>query len=148
MIWKPHVTVAAVVEREGRFLLVEEETDDGIRFNQPAGHLECGESLSDAVVRETLEESAYDFVPESFVGVYLWRNEVKDLTYLRFVFAGRVTGHHPERALDDGIIAAHWVTLDELRATPEKHRSPMILQCVEDYCAGKRYPLELVTHYA
>jgi 8-oxo-dGTP pyrophosphatase MutT (NUDIX family) len=147
MIWKPNVTVAAIIERDGKFLLVEEETDDGIRYNQPAGHLECRESLTEAVTREALEETGYDFVPQSLVGVYNWRSEAKDVTYLRFAFAGSVTAHHAQRALDDGIIAAHWLTLDEIRALQAVHRSPLILQCIEDWCAGKRYPLELITHY-
>ncbi|MBS1229220.1 MAG: Zn-finger containing pyrophosphohydrolase [Proteobacteria bacterium] len=148
MIWKPHVTVAAVLERDGKFLLVEEHTDDGIRFNQPAGHLECGESLTDAVSREVLEESAYHFVPTSLVGIYNWRNVAKDITYLRFVFAGEITGHEPARALDDGIIAARWLAPGDIRALAAQHRSPMIQRCIEDWQAGKRYPLELVTHYA
>ena len=147
MIWKPNVTVAAVIERDGRFLLVEEETVDGIRYNQPAGHLECRESLIDAVIREALEETAYNFVPQFLIGVYNWRNESKDVTYLRFAFAGSVSGHDAQRALDDGIIAAHWLTLDEIRALEKQHRSPLILRCIEDWCAGKRYPLELITHY-
>ena len=148
MIWKPHVTVAAVVERDGKFLLVEEHTDDGIGFNQPAGHLECGESLADAVIRETLEETAYHFVPTSLVGVYNWRNVAKDLTYLRFVFTGEITGNEPVRALDDGIIAARWLTASEVRGLAAQHRSPMIQRCIDDWQAGKRYPLDLVTHYA
>ncbi|MEI7429278.1 MAG: NUDIX hydrolase [Betaproteobacteria bacterium] len=147
MIWKPNVTVAAVIERGGKFLLVEEETDSGIRYNQPAGHLECGESLLDAVIREALEETAYDFVPQSLVGVYNWRNEAKDITYLRFAFAGEVGDHDVSRKLDEGIIAAHWLSLDEICALEEKHRSPLILRCIEDWRAGKRYPLDLITHY-
>lgn len=148
MIWKPHVTVAAVIERDGKFLLVEEQTDDGIRFNQPAGHLECGESLTAAVIREALEETAYDFVPTSLVGIYHWRNMDRDLTYLRFAFAGEIAGHQPLRALDDGIIAAHWLAIDDVRALETRHRSPMIMRCIDDWLAGKRYPLDLVTHYA
>jgi 8-oxo-dGTP pyrophosphatase MutT (NUDIX family) len=148
MVWKPHVTVAAVIERDGKFLLVEEETDDGIRYNQPAGHLECNESLSEAAVREALEETAYTFEPEYLVGVYNWRSEVKDATYLRFSFAGKITGHDPLRPLDDGILSARWLTLDEIRTLAPRHRSPLILRCIEDFLAGKRYPLEMVTHYA
>lgn len=148
MVWKPNVTVAAVLERDGRFLLVEEETDDGIRYNQPAGHLECRESLSEAAIRETLEESAYTFEPQYLVGVYNWRNEAKDVTYLRFAFGGRITGHDPSRLLDDGIVAARWLTLDEIRALAPRHRSPLILRCIEDFLAGKRFPLDVVTHYA
>ena len=148
MVWKPNVTVAAVLERDGKFLLVEEETDDGIRFNQPAGHLECREALTDAVIREALEETGYAFDPKFIVGVYNWRNEAKDITYLRFAFGGEIVGHDAERKLDEGIIAARWLTLDEIRALKDRHRSPLILQCIEDWQAGKRYPLELVTHYA
>ena len=148
MIWKPDVTVAAVIERDGKFLLVEEETDDGVRFNQPAGHLECGESLTDAAVRETLEETAYSFEPRCLVGIYNWRHPVRDVTFLRFAFGGEVTGHDPRRPLDTGIIGARWMTFDEIRANAGRHRSPMILRCVEDWRAGKRYPLDLITHYA
>jgi ADP-ribose pyrophosphatase YjhB (NUDIX family) len=146
-IWKPNVTVAAVVERDGRFLLVEEETDDGLRFNQPAGHLECREALVDAVAREALEETGYRFVPRYLVGIYCWRNEAKDVTYLRFAFGGDVVGHDPERTLDDGIVAARWLTPDEIRASADRHRSPLIVRCVDDWLAGRRYPLELLTHY-
>lgn len=148
MVWKPNVTVAAVLEREGRFLLVEEVCDDGLRYNQPAGHLECRESLIDAVVRETLEETAYHFAPNYLLGVYNWRHEAKDVTYLRFAFGGEIVGHDAARRLDDGIVAARWLTLDEIRASVARHRSPLILRCVEDYLAGKRYPLDILTHYA
>jgi ADP-ribose pyrophosphatase YjhB (NUDIX family) len=147
MVWKPNVTVAAVVQRDGQFLLVEEETDAGLCFNQPAGHLECGESLVDAVVREALEETAYDFKPTHLVGIYNWRHPEKDITYLRFAFGGELRGFDPGRKLDEGIVAARWLTLDEVRATRSRHRSPLILQCIEDSLAGKRYPLELITHY-
>jgi ADP-ribose pyrophosphatase YjhB (NUDIX family) len=148
MVWKPNVTVAAVVQRDGRFLLVEEETEFGLRFNQPAGHLECGESLVDAVVREALEETAYHFRPTHLVGIYNWRHPEKDITYLRFAFGGELRGHEPERKLDEGIVAARWLSLDEVRASVPRHRSPLILQCIEDMLAGKRYPLDLITHYA
>lgn len=147
MIWKPNVTVAAVVYRDGRFLLVEEETETGLAFNQPAGHLEQGEALLDAVVREALEETAYDFKPTHLIGIYNWPHPTKDLTYLRFAFAGELRGHDPARKLDDGIVGARWLTLDEVRATQERHRSPLILRCCEDYLAGRRYPLDLLVHY-
>ena len=147
MVWKPHVTVAAVAERDGKFLLVEEYTDDGIRYNQPAGHLECRESLTDAVIREALEETGYHFLPKALVGVYNWRNEARDMTYLRFAFAGDVVGHEAGRALDEGIIAAHWLTPDEIRARREQHRSPLIVRCMDDWLAGRRYPLELIAHF-
>lgn len=148
MIWKPNVTVAAVVERDGKFLLVEEETENGLAFNQPAGHLEAGEALIDAVVREAREETAYDFRPTHLVGIYNWKHPEKDVTYLRFAFAGELVGHDPERPLDAGIIGARWLSLDEVRATAGRHRSPLILRCIEDLLAGKRYPLDLLVHYA
>ena len=148
MIWKPNVTVAAIIERDGKFLLVEEETDEGIRFNQPAGHLECEEALTDAVVREALEETGYAFVPKYLVGIYNWRHPNKDITYLRFAFSGDIAGHDAQRKLDAGILGARWLSLDEIRANADQHRSPLILRCIEDWQAGKRYPLELITHYA
>lgn len=106
MIWKPNVTVAAVIERDGKFLLVEEETSQGIRFNQPAGHLEADESLLAAAAREVLEESAYHFAPQHLVGIYRWHSAESDVTYLRFAFAGAITGHEADRQLDAGILQA------------------------------------------
>ena len=147
MIWKPHVTVAAVIERDGKFLLVEEHTPQGLRFNQPAGHLEAHESLFDAAVRETLEESAYHFVPTHLTGIYRWHGAEANRTYLRFAFAGKLAGYEEHRALDTGIVCALWLSLDEIRATQSRHRSPLVLRCIEDYLAGHRYPLELITHY-
>lgn len=146
-IWKPNVTVAAVVEREGRFLVVEEETEDGLRFNQPAGHLDRGESLVAAAAREALEETAHHFKPSFLVGIYQWPRPAGDITYLRFAFGGSITGFEPDRRLDDGIVRAVWLTLDELRETRERHRSPLILQCCEDYLAGRRFSLDLIRHY-
>lgn len=146
--WKPNVTVAAIMHRDGKYLLVEEETEDGVRFNQPAGHLECGENLLDAVVREALEETAYHFKPTALLGVYNWRHETKGITYLRFAFIGELMGWEAERKLDTGIIAARWLTVEEVRACLSQHRSPLILRCIEDHAAGKRYPLELLTHYS
>lgn len=147
MIWKPNVTVAAVIEDGGRYLLVEEETTQGLRFNQPAGHLEAAESLLDAVVRETLEESAYHFLPQHLLGIYRWHSMESDTTYLRFAFTGSITGHEPGRRLDRGILRAAWLTPAEILATRSRHRSPLIMRCVEDHLAGKRYPLELLVHY-
>ncbi|MBI5430746.1 MAG: NUDIX hydrolase [Nitrosomonadales bacterium] len=147
MIWKPNVTVAAVIERDGKFLLVEEETSQGLRFNQPAGHLEAGESLLAAVARETLEESAYRFIPQHLLGIYRWHSAESDTTYLRFAFTGTIAGHEAGRQLDKGILQAVWLTADEIRATQARHRSPLILRCVEDYLAGKRYPLDILVHY-
>ena len=145
MVWKPNVTVASVVELDDKFLLVEEHTRNGTMFNQPAGHLEHGESLLEAAVRETLEESAYAVEPIHLVGIYQWR--IEDLTYLRFAFAARILSHDPSRRLDEGIVRAAWFTRDEIRASISRHRSPMVLQCVEDYLGGSRHPLSLITHY-
>jgi 8-oxo-dGTP pyrophosphatase MutT (NUDIX family) len=146
MIWKPNVTVAAVVARDGKFLLVEEETDEGLAFNQPAGHLERGESLVAAVIRETREETAYDFHPTHLVGIYHWQHPSKDLTYLRFAFAGELRGFDPDRRLDTGIIAARWLSFDEVVAVQERHRSPLVRRCIDDLRAGRRYPLESLVH--
>ena len=145
-VWKPNVTVAAIVEREGRFLLVEEKTDDGLMLNQPAGHLEAHESLVEGAARETLEETAYEFTPEYLVGVYRWRRTGRNVTYLRFAFAGRLGTHHPERALDTGIVRALWLTATEIRACRDRHRSPLVVRCVEDYQRGARAPLDLLVH--
>lgn len=147
MIWKPNVTVAAVIEQDSRFLLIEEHTAQGILFNQPAGHWEPDETLAEAAARETLEESAYEIEPASLLGIYRWHSPTADTTYLRFAFSGDIVGYHPERPLDEGIIRAVWMTPDEIRATQARHRSPLVLRCVEDHLAGKRYPLELITHY-
>jgi ADP-ribose pyrophosphatase YjhB (NUDIX family) len=150
-IWKPNVTVAALVERDGRFLLVEEETPEGIRFNQPAGHLDEGESLVAACAREALEETAWHFQPTSLVGIYMWprpkRENEGDITYLRFAFAGTLGEEEVGRSLDTGILRAVWMTPEEIEASRERHRSPLIWQCVQDYLAGRRYPLEILRHY-
>ena len=147
MIWKPNVTVAAVIEQDGKFLLVEEETDEGPMFNQPAGHWEPGETLAEGVIREAQEETAYTFTPQWLLGIYSWHHPRKDITYLRFAFTGQVSAHDPQQSLDDGIIRAVWLTPDEMRATRARHRSPLVLQCVEDYLAGRRFPLDLISHY-
>lgn len=140
-IWKPHVTVAAIVEDQGRFLMVEEQTELGKVFNQPAGHLEKGEGLASAMVRETLEETAWDVEPESLVGIYRWPHPHLDITYIRFAFAARPLRHHPERALDTGIIAAHWLDIDALQANRDRHRGPQVWQCIDDFLHGERLPL-------
>lgn len=150
IIWKPSVTVAAIIEQAGKFLLVEEETSDGVRFNQPAGHLDPDESLETAVSREVLEETAYDFTPDSLVGVYMSRyissRNNENVTYLRFTFAGTLGTLH-EQPLDDGIIRTVWMSYEELLACKDTHRSPLVLECVNDYLAGKRSPLSVIyTH--
>jgi len=145
--WKPNVTVAAVIENDGRFLLVEEETPEGLRVNQPAGHLDEGESLIAACVRETLEESAWHFTPTALVGIYLWPRPQGDITYLRFAFCGELGAHDAGRILDTGILRALWLTPAEIEAAHSRHRSPLIMQCLADYLAGRRYSLELLRHY-
>ena len=144
--FKPNTTVAAIVEQNGKFLLVEEKTDRGNRYNQPAGHLEDNETLIAAVIRETMEEAAYEFTPEALLGVYLWKHNHNDTTYLRFAFIGKVGVHYPMQELDDGILQAVWMSIDEMRDKANLMRSPQVLTCVEDYLAGKRYPLQVVTH--
>jgi 8-oxo-dGTP pyrophosphatase MutT (NUDIX family) len=145
--WKPSVTVAAVIEQEGRFLLVEEHTSEGLRLNNPAGHLEPGESPLQACIRETLEETAFAFTPTHLVGVYLSRvrRPGDDFTYLRFAFCGRLGAHDPQRALDAGIVRTLWMTAAEIRASDDRHRSPLLLRCMDDYLAGVRHPLSLIT---
>ena len=147
MVWKPDVTVAAVVERDGRFLLVEELTERGLLFNQPAGHLEADESIIAAVVRETLEETAWEFAPEHLIGVYRWRPSGSEVTYVRFAFSGRVVTHHADRALDAGIVRASWLSPEEIRAGRDRHRSPLVVRCMEDYLAGIRASLDLLVDY-
>ena len=144
MIWKPNVVVAAIIERDGRFLLVEEMADGALVLNQPAGHLDEGESLMDAVVRETLEETAWHFVPEALLGVYRWPHPTKGITFIRFAFIGQVTSHDAERPLDHAIVRALWLTPEEIRAERRRHRSPQVERCLNDYLAGQRYSLELL----
>jgi 8-oxo-dGTP pyrophosphatase MutT (NUDIX family) len=150
--WKPSVTVAAIIERtrEGvrQFLLIEEETPEGLRLNNPAGHLDPGESPQEGVVREALEETGRVFVPERLVGVYLARlrrpAQDEDVTYLRFAYAGHAGEADPARALDAGIVRTLWMTLAELCASRERHRSPLVLRSIEDWVSGRSHPLEVV----
>lgn len=150
--WKPSVTVAAAIEQDGRFLLVEEETPEGIRLNQPAGHLDPGESLQEAVAREVLEETGCVFTPTALLGVYMSRfvrsarpgREAEDVTYLRFTYAGTVGPRDPALRLDDGILRTVWMTPDEIRAAADRHRSPALQRNVDDFLAGVRHPLDTV----
>jgi len=145
MTWTPSVTVAAVMERAGRFLLVEEE-DGGERvYNQPAGHWERGETLVQACAREVLEESAHRFEPTQLVGIYRWSPPGSEVTYLRFAFCGDTLGTEPGRPLDAGILRAVWLTPEEIGALAPRHRSPLVWRCIEDYTAGRRYPLDLIS---
>jgi 8-oxo-dGTP pyrophosphatase MutT (NUDIX family) len=151
--WAPSVTVAAIIEHQGRYLLVEEHTPEGLQLNNPAGHLEPGESPEQGVVRETLEETARVLQVGALVGLYLARftrparagRAAEDVTYLRFAYAGTVGEPRVGRALDTGIERTLWLTLDEVRASVGRHRSPLVVQCIEDHAAGRRYPGALVT---
>ncbi|MDP1783684.1 NUDIX hydrolase [Hydrogenophaga sp.] len=150
--WKPSVTVAAVIERDGQYLLIEEHTPEGLRLNNPAGHLDPGESPAQGVVRETLEETTHRFTPTALVGVYLSRfqragqtpADDEDITYLRFAFCGELGEAVAGLRLDTGIVRTLWLTPDEIRASAARHRSPLVLRCMEDHIAGQRYPLDLV----
>jgi 8-oxo-dGTP pyrophosphatase MutT (NUDIX family) len=143
-VWKPCVTVAALIERGGRFLFVEERIDDRLVLNQPAGHLDPGESLMAACRREVLEETAHPFEPRALVGIYRWHYAKRDVTFLRFCFAGEVSDPLA-RALDKEIVRLHWLTPAELEARRADHRSPLVAKCVADYLAGRRYPLEILS---
>lgn len=144
MIWKPHATVAAIIERNNRFLMVEELIQGQRLFNQPAGHLEPDESLLDAVVRETREETAWQFNAEAVTGIYLWKHPDNGETFLRIAFCGQCSNHDPQQALDEGILQAPWMSRDEVYQQRQNLRSPMVINCIDDYIAGKRYPLDLV----
>ena len=144
MHWNPDVTVAAIVLRDGRFLMVEERIKGSLVLNQPAGHLEKGETLIDAVIRETREETAWRFAPDALVGTYLWRNPDTDRTFLRFAFCGSVDDHRAAQALDSGIVRAVWMSHEQLLAQPGRLRSPLVLRCLDDFLAGIRRPLDSV----
>lgn len=145
-IWLPHVVVAAIVERHGKFLLVEEETTDGMRLNQPAGHWERNETLLEAVVREAREETGHTVEPVALLGSYTTSNPARDITYLRFAYVCEVKSFDPDYQLDTGIIRAVWLTPDEIAASPIRHRSPLVNRCVNDYLGGRRFPLDFITH--
>jgi len=143
-VWTPHMTVAAVIERDGRFLVVEEIADGARVLNQPAGHLEPGERLLDAVIREVREETRTRFLPEAIVGVYRWLNPATAETHVRIAFSGEIEDDGDDGALDEPIIACHWLDHDQLQARPEQLRSPLVLACIDDYLTGARYPLALL----
>ena len=145
MAFRPDVTVAAIIEHDGRFLMVEERAARRIVFNQPAGHLERNEDLAGAVVRETLEETGCLFVPEAVTGIYLWPHPTLDRTFLRVAFCGTVSGPDPLRRLDRCIIRACWMSREQLAARPNVLRSPLVLRCIDDYLAGSRHPLNLLS---
>ena len=143
-IWRPSVTVAAVIERDGRFLLVEERIDGRIVLNQPAGHLDPGESLLAACRREVLEETAHRFEPSGLVGIYRWHYAAQDVTFLRFCFSGEIKGVE-DQALDKEIVALHWLTEGEVKSRQAEHRSPLVQKCVQDFLAGRRFPLDVLS---
>ena len=145
--WKPNVTVAALVERQNRFLMVEELRDGRRVLNQPAGHLEKGETLLEAVRREVREETGRDFSPQALVGVYVCPKPRSSITYLRFCFHGTVSERDPESSLDEGILDALWLTREQISAYSERLRSPMVEHCLRDHLAGQRFPLELIRHW-
>ena len=145
---RPRVTVASVIERDGRFLVVEELVNGGEAvINQPAGHVEHGESLLEAVVRETYEETAWQFTPEYLVGIYLWAHPNGNSSFLRVCFGGSVSGHQPDQALDEGILRTHWLTRAELHDQGTRLRSPLVLGVVDDWLAGERYPLGVLKSF-
>jgi 8-oxo-dGTP pyrophosphatase MutT (NUDIX family) len=147
MSLRPDLTVAAIVERDGEFLLVEERVGTRMVFNQPAGHVERGEQLVTAVVRETLEETAWHFKPEALVGVYFWEQPDRQRTFMRFAFAGHVTDHDSNRRLDRGIERAVWMSHGDIVARTARLRSPMVMRCIDDYLAGQRFPLDIVRDF-
>ena len=146
MSTRPDLTVAAIIERQGEFLLVEERVGHRMVFNQPAGHVERGEQFIDAVVRETLEETAFTFQPEALVGIYLWEQPEKQRSFLRAAFCGSVVAHDPNRRLDRGIERAVWMTREQIVTRSTRLRSPMVLRCIDDYLRGLRYPVDVVKH--
>ena len=145
-VWKPSVTVAAIMQRGDRFCLVEEEADGRLVYNQPAGHWEPGETLAEACAREALEETAHSFRPTHLLGIYRWHYAPHDVTFLRFAFLGEVLGE-TGGPLDREIRRVVWLTPDEVRAGRERHRSPLVMACLDDCLAGRRYPLDVIRHY-
>jgi NADH pyrophosphatase NudC (nudix superfamily) len=142
----PDVTVAAVTETDGRFLLVEERINRRLVFNQPAGHVERGETLLAAVVREVREETAWQFEPQALVGVYAWRHPHNGRSFMRFAFTGAVTAHDPQMRLDRGIVATHWLSHAQLQERATRLRTPLVMRCIEDYLAGVRRQLAPIAH--
>jgi 8-oxo-dGTP pyrophosphatase MutT (NUDIX family) len=146
MARSPEITVAAVTETDGRFLVVEERINRRLVFNQPAGHVEQGETLLAAVVREVREETAWGFQPEALIGVYLWRNPNSGRSTMRFTFTGSVVDHDAKQPLDRGIVSTHWLSRTDLLEREQRLRSPLVLRCIEDYLAGTRLPLDPVAN--
>ncbi len=139
------VTVAAVIENDARFLLVEEAAGGNLVFNQPAGHLEAGESLTEAVIREAAEETGFGFKPDALLGLYLWHSQEADTTFLRVAFCGEAEPPAATPTLDEGIVATHWLTHSQIIARAGALRSPLVLRCIDDYLAGTRYPISVIS---
>lgn len=146
MIWRPDLAAAAIVQQGNRFLIVEERIRSSLLFNQPAGHVDDGESIVDAAVRETLEETAWHFVPRALLGIYLWRNPENGHSILRVAISGEVTGHEAGRVLDKPVVAAHWMEREQLLAQPDRLRSPLVMRCIDDYLAGHRHELSALSY--
>ena len=144
--WKPNLTVSAIIERDGKFMMIEEFSHGRLVYNQPAGHLEEGESLFQAVKREVREETAWGFKPEMAVGLYMHPSPSSDVTYLRICFSGSCYDHHPDQTLDDGIHKVLWMSIEEIRQNVDRLRSPIVLSCINDYLAGNRFPLSYFKH--
>lgn len=143
-IWTPHLTVAAIVERDNRFLVVEEHAEAGKVLNQPAGHVEEHESVTEAAIRETLEETGRHFTPSAITGIYRWRSPLNQVTYLRICYSGDCSARDHDIDLDSDIITTHWLSYDELSGNAARLRSPLVLRCIDDYLSGKRLPLDLI----
>lgn len=144
MVWTPHATVATLIERDGKFLMIEEYSSGRLVLNQPAGHIEENESIIEAAVRETFEESAWHVRPEHIIGLYVYRAPSNGITYYRICFYATALEHDPNSKLDDGIVAAHWMTRDEIAEQSDRLRGPMVLKCIDDYLAKKKYPLDFI----
>jgi 8-oxo-dGTP pyrophosphatase MutT (NUDIX family) len=146
MSWRPDLTVAAIVQRDDRFLIVEERIRNRLVFNQPAGHVEDGETIIDAVVRETLEETAWHFQPRHLLGLYLWRNAETGHSFLRVAISGEVSVRDSARTLDQPIVATHWLTREQVLAHGPRLRSPLVLSCIDDHLAGRRHELSALSY--
>lgn len=146
MTWRPDLAAAAIVQRDDRFLVVEERIRGVHVFNQPAGHVDDGESIIDAAVRETLEETGWQLLPRYLLGTYLWRNPANGQSILRVAIVGDVTNHDPHRLLDQPIVAAHWMSREQLLAQPQRLRSPLVMRCIDDYLAGQRHELSALAY--
>jgi 8-oxo-dGTP pyrophosphatase MutT (NUDIX family) len=146
MIWRPDLAAAAIIQRNDRFLIVEERIRGKLLLNQPAGHVDDGESIVDAVVRETLEETAWHFVPRALLGIYLWRNPQSGQSILRVAITGEVTSHEPGRQLDEPVVAAHWMERAALVAQAHRLRSPLVMRCIDDFLAGHRHDLSALNY--